>query len=378
MSAAGSPAGRDPAPGSDANDPAIRGLDAYVVGGAVRDALLELPAGDRDWVVVGASPEDMAARGFIPVGGDFPVFLHPRTKEEFALARTERKSGRGYKGFTFHTGTDVTLEDDLQRRDLTINAIARHADGTLVDPCGGLRDLRERVLRHVGRAFSEDPVRLLRLARFAARFDEFTIAAETLALATALVESGEVDALVPERVWQELAKGLMTAQPGRMFDVLAQTGALPRVMPQLVYTDEIGQELAAAHTRGLPLQGRYAILCRLSPDAESLSRRLRAPNDCASQAVLLREVLAGIDAPDAGSVLALMERCDVMRKPARFVELLQAAACAREVDISAWERRMQAVRDVDAGSIARETQESRRIPDAVRAARLQALEALAS
>src|SRR5690554_4922473 len=238
---------------ADAGDPAIAGLQAYVVGGAVRDALLGLPAGDRDWVVVGATPEEMSARGFIPVGGDFPVFLHPRSKEEFALARTERKSGRGYKGFTFYTGTDVTLEDDLRRRDLTVNAIARHADGTLVDPCGGLDDLRDRVLRHVGDAFAEDPVRLLRLARFAARFHDFTVAPETLEQCRRLVESGEVDALVPERVWQEVAKGLMAERPGRMFDVLAQTGALPRVMPQLIYADVLDGELSRAYERRLPL-----------------------------------------------------------------------------------------------------------------------------
>src|SRR5690606_24883445 len=186
--------------GSGQPDPLLEGLEVYIVGGAVRDALLGLPAGDRDWVVVGSTPEEMAARGFIPVGGDFPVFLHPRSKEEFALARTERKSGRGYKGFIFHTGKDVTLEDDLRRRDLTINAIAQRPDGSLVDPCGGLKDLQARVLRHVGEAFSEDPVRLLRLGRFAARFHQFSIAPETLALAIQLVESGEVDALVPERV----------------------------------------------------------------------------------------------------------------------------------------------------------------------------------
>jgi tRNA nucleotidyltransferase/poly(A) polymerase len=190
-------------------DEAVAGLDVYVVGGAVRDGLLGLPAGDRDWVVVGATPQEMSRRGFIPVGGDFPVFLHPRSKEEYALARTERKSGRGYKGFTFYTGVDVTLEDDLRRRDLTINAIARRPDGVLVDPLNGQADIRARVLRHVGQAFAEDPVRLLRLARFAARFDAFSIAPETMALCRRLVAEGEVDARVPERVWREVAKGLL-------------------------------------------------------------------------------------------------------------------------------------------------------------------------
>lgn len=359
-------------------DPALEGLQAYVVGGAVRDALLQLPAGDRDWVVVGATPAQMEARGFIPVGGDFPVFLHPRSKEEFALARTERKSGRGYKGFTFYTGTDVTLEDDLQRRDLTVNAIARHADGSLVDPCGGLDDLKARVLRHVGAAFSEDPVRLLRLARFAARFSDFSIAPETLQQAMQLVESGEVDALVPERVWQEVAKGLMTSCPGRMFEVLAETRALPRVMPQLIYTDALGVELARSAAQGLPLASRYAILCRLSADADSLSRRLRAPSECASYATLLREMLSGLDATHASAMLVLMERCDVMRKPERFLELLRAAACVQEVDLAAWQQRVQVVRAVDAGAIAKTCEDRRGIPEAVRAARLQALESLLS
>lgn len=360
----------------DPHDPAIAGLEVYVVGGAVRDALLGQSAGDRDWVVVGATPEEMSARGFIPVGGDFPVFLHPRSKEEFALARTERKSGRGYKGFTFHTGTDVTLEDDLQRRDLTINAIAQRPDGSLVDPCGGLRDLQERVLRHVGAAFSEDPVRLLRLARFAARFPEFSIAAETLAQARQLVDSGEVDALVSERVWQEMAKGLMTERPGRMFEVLEQTGALKRTMPPLVYEPVIGEDLARAHERGLPLASRYALLCRLTRECDTLSKRVRAPTECAVYAVLLQALLPALDAPDAESALAIMERCDVLRKPARFVDLLRACACVRPVDLAAWEQRMEAVLEVDAGAIAADCQERRRIPEAIREARLQALPSL--
>lgn len=359
-----------------ANDPALQGLQAFVVGGAVRDALLNLPAGDRDWVVVGSTPEEMAARGFIPVGGDFPVFLHPRSKEEFALARTERKSGRGYKGFTFHTGRDVTLEDDLQRRDLTINAIARHADGTLVDPCGGIADLKARVLRHVGSAFTEDPVRLLRLARFAARFPDFTVAPETMELARQLVESGEVDALVAERVWQELAKGLMAEQPGRMFEVLEQTGALARIMPQLVYEPALADALHRAHTRRLPLASRYAILCHLSPERESMGRALRAPSECVAQAVLLPEILARLDTVEPATALALMERCDVLRKPERFHEMLKACACVREFDEAAWSQRAETMRGVDAGVIARKCPEPGKIPEAVRAARLQALEAL--
>ena len=189
----------------------------YVVGGAVRDALLGRPASDRDWVVVGATPDELLAAGYKPVGRDFPVFLHPETGEEVALARTERKSAPGYHGFSFHADPGVTLEQDLARRDLTINAIARADDGTLIDPYGGQRDLAAKVLRHVSEAFEEDPVRILRLARFAARFHDFSVAPETQTLLRRMVEAGEVDALVPERVWQEFARGLMEARPSRMF-----------------------------------------------------------------------------------------------------------------------------------------------------------------
>ncbi|MDE2453085.1 MAG: multifunctional CCA tRNA nucleotidyl transferase/2'3'-cyclic phosphodiesterase/2'nucleotidase/phosphatase, partial [Burkholderiales bacterium] len=205
----------------------------YVVGGAVRDALLGRAASDRDWVAVGATPEEMVAAGYRPVGKDFPVFIDPRNGEEVALARTERKSAPGYHGFSFHADPAVTLEQDLARRDLTINAIAQAEDGRLIDPYGGRRDLEQQVLRHVSPAFVEDPVRLLRLARFAARLPHFSIAAETQALLAALVESGEVDALVPERVWQELSRGLMEGKPSRMFEVLRGCGALARLLPEV-------------------------------------------------------------------------------------------------------------------------------------------------
>jgi hypothetical protein len=191
-------------------------MQLFIVGGAVRDQLLGRAAADRDWVAVGATPEQLLAAGYQPVGRDFPVFLHPHTREEVALARTERKSGRGYHGFTFHASADVTLEQDLARRDLTINAMARDEDGTLVDPYGGQRDLQQRVLRHVSDAFVEDPVRLLRVARFAARFHDFGIAPETMALMQRMVADGEVDALVAERVWQELSRGLMEDHPERL------------------------------------------------------------------------------------------------------------------------------------------------------------------
>ncbi len=373
-----------------AADAATAGLDVYVVGGAVRDDLLGLPAGDRDWVVVGATPEAMAARGFIPVGGDFPVFLHPQTKEEYALARTERKSGRGYKGFTFYTGADVTLEQDLTRRDLTVNAIARSLDGRLIDPLDGQADVRAKVLRHVGDAFVEDPVRLLRLARFAARFHDFSIAPETMALARRLVEEGEVDALVPERVWREVAKGLDAARPGRMFEVLRDSGALPRVMPGLVFNDDIARYLACAVRRGLSLAARFALLCVASAEPEPIGRHVRAPSECIEYARLLPQVVAalrvGTDArgADAGEVepsqaaqarLDLIERCDGLRKPDRFLGLIEAAQCVLEgVDAQAWSRRLQVVRGIDAGAIVKACKGGpEQIKTALKEARLKAL-----
>jgi hypothetical protein len=205
----------------------------YRVGGSVRDELMGLPAGDRDWVVVGATPDDMVAAGYMPVGRDFPVFLHPETHEEYALARTERKTAPGYRGFVFHADASVTLEQDLQRRDLTINAIARDDDGTLIDPCGGQADIAAHVLRHVSPAFAEDPVRILRLARFAARFDGYSVAPETCGLMRDMVIAGEADALVAERVWQELSRGLMAPRPSRMIEVLRDCGALAVVLREV-------------------------------------------------------------------------------------------------------------------------------------------------
>ena len=252
-------------------------MKLYVVGGAVRDGLLGLPPSDRDWVAVGGTPEQLLAAGYRPVGRDFPVFLHPQTGEEVALARTERKSGRGYHGFQFHAAPDVTLEQDLARRDLTINAMARDEDGRLVDPYGGERDLRARVLRHVSDAFVEDPVRLLRVARFAARWPDFSIAPETMALMRRMVSDGEVDALVPERVWQELSRGLMEAHPARLFEVLRETGALQRLLPEVARLWGVPQRpehhpevdtgvhlllvLQACARLAAPLPVRWACLC---------------------------------------------------------------------------------------------------------------------
>jgi tRNA nucleotidyltransferase (CCA-adding enzyme) len=323
-------------------------MKAYIVGGAVRDRLLGLPVADRDWVVVGATPEQMVGAGYKPVGRDFPVFLHPATGEEYALARTERKSGRGYHGFVFHASPEVTLEDDLARRDLTINAIAEDPDtGALIDPFDGRADLERKRLRHVSPAFVEDPVRLLRCARFAARFADFEIAQQTLALMRRLVEAGEVDALVPERVWQELARGLMEDRPDRMLQVLRDCGALVRLLPEVdaVFDTDAGAHLARALRLATqldaPLSVRYAVLCLdLDPGGSDASRRValaaqvgerwRVDNDCralAEMAAREHEAVHGSAAADAAALMALFDRCDAWRRPQRFADLLLACEC---------------------------------------------------
>lgn len=355
-------------------DPIVSGLQAYVVGGAVRDTLLGLPHGDRDWVVVGSTPEEMAKRGFIPVGGDFPVFLHPQTKEEYALARTERKSGRGYKGFTFYTGADVTIEEDLRRRDLTVNAIAQTATGALIDPLNGQADLKARIFRHVGEAFKEDPVRILRLARFAARFVDFTVAPETMALCRVMVAEGEVDALVPERVWQELSRGLLCAQPSRMMRVLDDAGVLPRVMPQWRSSETVLSAVDSAMAHTLPLEARYALFCLDTEDRAGLSRQLRAPGDCADMARLLPVVLEACQTEqNAESVLSLFEVCDALRKPDRLRALLRTAAVVAVVNFDQWEGRLMCVLSVDAGHAAQQASHPSEIKAVVRQARLNAL-----
>ena len=366
-------------------DRATEGLQIYIVGGAVRDALLKLPAGDRDWVVVGATPEQMVARGFVPVGGDFPVFLHPTSKEEYALARTERKSGRGYKGFTFYTGAEVTLEEDLKRRDLTVNAIAQSIAGELFDPLHGIEDLNARVLRHVGPAFEEDPVRILRLARFLARFTDFVVAPETLALCQKMVTSGEVDALVAERVWQELARGLMSTTPSRMLALMAEIGVASRTMPELVLTPQVQALVDRAAQQGLPLSSRYAVLCLDTRALKALASRLRVPSECADLARLLQLMLPAISAQMAAPVnepqhaemiLSLFETCDALRKPERFEALLTLAGLVDEkinAARSAWASWLAIVLTVDAGAAARGASAPEQIKHAVRAARLAAL-----
>jgi len=358
-------------------------MQVYVVGGAVRDALLGLPVQDHDWVVVGATPEDMVAKGFRPVGKDFPVFLHPETHEEYALARTERKTAPGYHGFVFHTSPDVKLEDDLVRRDLTVNAMAQGEDGLIVDPYGGQQDLRDRIFRHVSEAFAEDPVRILRLARFAARFPDFRVADATCALMRRMVEDGEADALVPERVWQELSRGLMEQAPSRMLAVLRDCGALARILPELdaLWGSDAGMRLVQAidraAARGLPLPVRFAVLVR-PLDTQLIAavcKRLRVPVDCRDLATMTAREQDNVEqalALDAEALVALFERCDGFRKPERFAQMLQA------VDGAAHAARLlaalDAARGVNAGEVAARCLDDRaRIPLAVHAARVAAV-----
>lgn len=346
-------------------------MQIYMVGGAVRDALLGRPVSDRDWVVVGATPEQMAALGYLPVGRDFPVFLHPKTREEYALARTERKSGRGYRGFVVQTSPDVTLEEDLARRDLTINSIAVSADpacaGGHFDPYHGQRDLQQRVLRHVTDAFREDPVRILRVARFAARFADFTVAPETMALMREMVQAGEADHLVAERVWQELARGLMEENPSRMFAVLRDCGALAVVLPEVDRLWGVPQRadhhpevdtglhlmlvLEMAARLQAPLAVRYACLAhdlgkgttpadvlprhigheqRSARLLKNLSQRLRVPADCHELADVVAREHGNIHRSGelgAAALVRLLERCDAIRKPARLDAILLACEC---------------------------------------------------
>jgi tRNA nucleotidyltransferase (CCA-adding enzyme) len=353
-------------------------LKAYVVGGAVRDELLGQPVTDRDWVVVGATPEQMAAEGFRPVGKDFPVFLHPRTQEEYALARTERKSGRGYKGFTVHAAPDVTLEDDLRRRDLTINAMAKDEAGRLVDPFGGARDLEARVLRHVSEAFAEDPVRILRVARFAARF-AFAIAPETMVLMRRMVEAGEVEDLVAERVWQELARGLAEPHPALMFAALAECGALPRLLPGLEPDAATLAALERAAAEGAPLAVRFALLAwRASePALQALAERLRVPNDERELALAVcrcKQALLSVPRAGAAQLLELIKRADALRRPERFAALLWVARLAEPgLETQRAARALEAAAAVDAGAIARAASSPQEIAARVEAARLDAV-----
>jgi len=346
-------------------------VKAYVVGGAVRDELLGLPVADRDWVVVGATPEDMARLGYTPVGKDFPVFLHPETHEEYALARTERKSGRGYKGFTVYAAPDVTLESDLARRDLTINAMAKDEGGRLIDPYGGEKDLREGVLRHVSPAFEEDPVRILRVARFVARFG-FRVADETQALMQRMVELGEADHLVAERVWQEFSRGLMEAHPARMLEELDACGLTGRLLPELSH-DRAALERAAA--AGAPLAVRFAVLTWGLETAalETLCARLRAPNEELELALAGARARALLESREPAGLLEALKRADAVRRPERFRLLLDAARLADPaLDLRRIEQAFAAASGVDAGAIAKQSDKD--IGPRVEKARLEAIE----
>ena len=343
-------------------------MKSYVVGGAVRDELLGLPVQDRDYVVVGATPEDMIAAGFRPVGRDFPVFLHPQTHEEYALARTERKSGRGYKGFTIYAAPDVTLEQDLERRDLTINAIAKDESGRLIDPFGGARDLKEGVLRHVSDAFHDDPVRILRVARFAARFG-FRIDEATMALMKSMVDTGEADHLVPERVWQEFSRGLGEDRPELMFDALERCDFRPKLLPELK---------AIPKSFSGPLPVRFAVLCWPVPEADikALCDRLKVPNDERDLALLACRCQRLLDAFQPGEILNLFKRADAFRRPERFALLLQVATLARpDFNGERFGKALAAAAEVDAGEIARRTSAPAAISALLDQAREQAIAA---
>jgi tRNA nucleotidyltransferase (CCA-adding enzyme) len=359
----------------------------YEVGGAVRDELLGLPVKDRDYVVVGATPEDMVELGFRPVGRDFPVFLHPDTHEEHALARTERKTARGYHGFEFHAAPDVTLEQDLERRDLTINAIARDEEGLLIDPFNGVEDLTAGILRHVSPAFSEDPVRILRVARFAARFG-FDIAPETFDLMRSMVRAGEADALVPERVWQEVSRALMEERPSRMLEVLQECGALARIAPELAVMYEEPERaqtaleaLDAAAAAGDVLEVRFAALARsLDPYAvETLTTRLKPPAAVRDLALLAaRHANTVLDAEELPpeAILELLNAVDPWRRPERFEALLRAAVAGEKDAEGALERLRRskaAAAAVDAGAIAKASAKPDEVRERIAAARLEAI-----
>jgi tRNA nucleotidyltransferase (CCA-adding enzyme) len=356
-------------------------MKAYVVGGAVRDQMMGAAANDRDWVVVGATPEAMVAAGYMPVGRDFPVFLHPQTHEEYALARTERKSGAGYHGFVFHTAPDVTLEQDLARRDLTINAMALDPDsGALIDPFGGAADLRAGVLRHVSGAFAEDPVRLLRVARFAARWPRFVVADDTRELMQRLVDGGEVDALVAERCWQELSRGLAEPAPSRMFDVLRDCGALARLAPELDRWCAADAERCAALMHALdaspatPPALRFACVCHALEPARirAWCERWRVDAESRDLALLLAREWPQLSTShelSPSDTLAVLERCDAWRRPERT-----------RVALAAWQALAPMLASADAARLRRQVERLGRalqagqrvsvanLPDALRAA----------
>lgn len=401
-------------------------MQTYVVGGAVRDELLGFAVKDKDFVVVGSTPEAMLAAGFKPVGKDFPVFLHPKTHDEYALARTERKTAKGYKGFVVHASPEVTLEEDLARRDLTINAIAKDDAGKLIDPFNGLADIQAKTLRHVSDAFAEDPVRILRAARFAARFTDFNVAPATMILMRQMVEAGEVDALVSERVWQELAKGLMEEKPSRMFDVLRECGALQRILPELNRLWGVPQpanhhpevdtgvhimlviDYAASQHYSLPI--RFAALMHdlgkgttpadvlpkhIGHEERSFNlvrevcKRIKVPNDCKELAQIVAKFHGKLHQSlqmKPSTLLSFLIELDAIRQPARFKDFLKACEadsrgrtglenCATPAaDLMV--KVLDAASSIDAGAVAREFSEPEKIKTAVFGARLDAVNRL--
>ena len=396
-------------------------MQIYIVGGAVRDELLGLPVKDKDFVVVGSTPQAMLDAGYKPVGKDFPVFLHPKTHDEYALARTERKTASGYKGFVVHADASVTLEEDLSRRDFTMNAIAKDGDGKLIDPHHGAADIQAKIIRHVSDAFVEDPVRILRAARFAARFADFTISDETLSLMRKMVENGEVNALVPERVWQELARGLMENKPSRMFETLRECGALKVILPELDALWGVPQpaqhhpeidtgvhvmmviDYAAKQNFNLPV--RFAALThdlgkgttpadilprhigheeRSVQLLKEVSKRLRVPNDCKELAHIVAKFHGKLHAaskmrPD--TLLKFLIELDAIRQPERFADFLKACEsdsrgrtglenCALP-ETELVKTALRAALNIDAGAIAKNFSEPEKIKQAVFAARLE-------
>ena len=318
-------------------------MKVYLVGGAVRDSLLGLPVHDKDWVVVGATPRQMLDAGYKPIGKDFPVFLHPQTHEEVALARTERKTGKGYQGFAFYTEPTVTLEEDLARRDLTINAIAQDENGELIDPYHGQQDLQNKVLRHVTSAFAEDPVRILRVGRFAARYPDFTVAPETMALMQEMVSNGEVDALVAERVWQELSKGLLEKKPSRMFEVLQACGVLTRILPEVALNEAflvmVDRAVSSKYRTdaGFQLSISFSLLAYAIKGTEEdllkFCQRLRVPADCKELLILVKKELNLVKQSltmGYADVMDVLCRCDGIRQPERFKHFLQAVVIGSE------------------------------------------------
>ena len=407
-------------------------MRAYLVGGAVRDRLLGRPPGDRDFVVVGETPESMEAAGFKPIGANFPVFIHPDSKEEYALARTEKKQGRGYHGFVFYAAPEVSLSDDLRRRDLTINAMAEDADGKLIDPYGGVADLQNRILRHVSPAFADDPVRLLRVARLAAAFPDFSVAAATMKLMTQMVRAGEAAYLTTERVWRELARGMATARPSRMIETMGSCGLLAQILPEVEALRGVPERtdyhpegetlthtlmaLDAAAELGLSAAERFAVLLHDVGKAQTpaavlpshhgheergrrlvkkLGQRLSAPREFTELAVVAAAEHGNVHHAlemRASSLIDLLARLDAFRRPQRLESVLRVCAA----DFAYWppRRRLEypqgvylravftAAQQIDNAAIAQQVKEKHgnapvKIAEQIRYARIRAARTVA-